>query len=82
MKNHIMQIEKKLKTTKKLLLQDSILQNDIDYSHDFILPFSKEDKTSKMKLVFIGQDSTVRKEESRGEINVTLYIISMNISST
>ena len=74
MRNHIFQIEKKLKTTKKLLLRDSILQNDIDFSNDFILPFSKADKTSKIKLVFIGQDPTVRREESRGEINVTLNL--------
>lgn len=74
MKNHILQIEKKLRTTKKLLLQDSILQNDIDFSHDFILPYSKADKTSNIKLIFIGQDPTVRREESREEINVTLNL--------
>jgi len=74
MKNHILQVEKKLQTTKKLLLRDSILQNDIDFSHDFILPFSKADKTSKIKLVFIGQDPTVRNEKSRGNINVTLNL--------
>lgn len=78
MRNHILQIEKKLKTTKKLLLQDSILQNDIDFSHDFILPYSKADKTSNIKLVFIGQDPTVRREESRGEINVTLNLDKKN----
>lgn len=82
MKNHILQIEKKLKTTKKLLLRDSILQNDIDFSNDFILPFSKADKTSKIKLVFIGQDPTVRREESRGKINVTLNLDKENSLKT
>ena len=74
MGNHILQIENKLKTTKKLLLRDSILQNDIDFSNDFILPFSIADKISKIKLIFIGQDPTVRRKESRGKINVTLNL--------
>ena len=74
MKDHILQIERKLNTTKKLLLHDSVLHNDIDFSHDFILPFSKADKISKIKLVFIGQDPTVRRKESRGEIKVTLNL--------
>jgi uracil-DNA glycosylase len=42
--------------------------------YDFIPPFSKADKTSKIKLVFIGQDPTVRNEESRKDINVTLNL--------
>jgi uracil-DNA glycosylase len=82
MENYILQIEKKLKTTKKLLLRDSILYNDIDFSYDFILPFSKADKTSKIKLVIIGQDPTVRREESRGEINVTLNLDKQNSLKT
>ncbi|MDD4606323.1 MAG: hypothetical protein PHH10_08475 [Dysgonamonadaceae bacterium] len=82
MRNHILQIEKKLNTTKKLLLRDSVLQNDIDFSHDFILPFSKADKTSKIKLVFIGQDPTVRRKESRREINVTLNLDKENSLKT
>jgi len=82
MNNHILQIGKKLKTTSKLLLQDSILQNDIDFSHDFILPFSKADTTSEIKLVFIGQDPTVRRKESRGEVNVTLNLDKENSLKT
>ena len=82
MRNHILQIEKKLKTTKKLLLQDIILRNDIDFSNDFILPFSKADKPSKIKLIFIGQDPTVRRKESRAEINVTLNLDKENSLKT
>lgn len=82
MKNHILQIEKKLKITKKLLLKDSILQHDIDFTHDFIPPFSYADKTSRIKLVFIGQDPTVRRVESRGEINVTLNLDKENSLKT
>jgi hypothetical protein len=82
MKDHILQIERKLNTTKKLLLHDSVLHNDIDFSHDFILPFSKADKISKIKLVFIGQDPTVRRKESRGEIKVTLNLDKENCLKT
>lgn len=82
MKNHILEIEEKLNTTKKLLLQDPILKNDIDFSHDFILPFSTTDKTSKIKLVFIGQDPTVRRKESRAKINVTLNLDKENSLKT
>ncbi len=82
MRDHILQIERKLRTTKKLLLRDSVLQNDIDFSHDFILPFSKAEKTSKIKLVFIGQDPTVRRKESRGDIKVTLNLDKENSLKT
>ena len=82
MKKHILQTEKKLKSTKKLLLHDSILQNDIDFSYEFILPYSKAVKTSKVKLVFIGQDPTVRNEKSRGNINVTLNLDKENSLKT
>jgi len=63
-----------LKTTKNLLSKDAVLQNDIDSSFDFILPFSKAEKTSEIKLIFIGQDPTVRDQKSRGKINVTLNL--------
>lgn len=82
MKKHILHIEKKLKTTKTLLLRDSILQNDIDFSHDFIPPFSTADRISKIKLVFIGQDPTVRRTESRRKINVTLNLDKENSLKT
>ena len=82
MKSHILEIGEKLNTTKKLLLQDPILKNDIDFSHDFILPFSTTDKTSQIKLVFIGQDPTVRRKESRSKINVTLNLDKENSLKT
>lgn len=74
MKNHILQIEKKLKATKRLLLKDCILRNDIDFSNDFIPPFSGAEKISEIKLVLIGQDPTVRRVESRANIKVTLNL--------
>ncbi|NOZ46965.1 MAG: hypothetical protein GXO79_09315 [Chlorobi bacterium] len=83
MKNHILQIGKKLKSTKKLLLHDSILQNDIDFSYDFILPYSKADSFSNIKLVIIGQDPTIQsnKESSKKrqrKITITLDLNNKN----
>lgn len=74
MKNHILQIDKKLKATKRVLLKDCVLKNDIDFSNDFILPYSKANTISDVKLIFIGQDPTVRRKESRSDINVTLNL--------
>ncbi len=82
MKNHILQIERKLKRTKDLLLKDTVLKNDIDFSYDFILPFSKADKTSEIKLIFIGQDPTVRRKKSREDIKVTLNLDKENSLKT
>jgi len=77
MKNHILQIETKLKAKKKMLLKDSVLQKDIDFKYDFILPYSKADSISNIKLVIIGQDPTIQdKNESskkrQQEITITL----------
>ena len=82
MKNHILQIKRMLKTTKNLLSKDIVLQNDIDSSFDFILPFSKAEKTSDIKLIFIGQDPTVRNQKSRGKIQVTLNLDKENSLKT
>lgn len=82
MKNHILQIERKLRTTKNVLLKDTVLQNDIDFNYDFILPFSKAENISEIKLVFIGQDPTVRRQKSRGDINVTLNLDKENSLKT
>jgi len=83
MKNHILQIERKLRTIKKVLLKDSALQNDIDFSFDFIPPFSKADSISNVKLVIIGQDPTIQdKKEStkkrQKEITITLDLNNEN----
>ncbi len=82
MKNHILQIERMLKTTKKLLSKDAVLQNDIDSSFDFILPFSKAEKTSEIRLIFIGQDPTIRNKKSREKITVTLNLDKENSLKT
>ncbi len=82
MKNHILQIDKKLKATKRMLLKECILKNDIDFSNDFILPYSKANTISDTKLIFIGQDPTVRRKESRSDINVTLNLDKRNSLKT
>ena len=51
-------------------------------SYDFILPFSKADNTSEIKLIFIGQDPTVRRQKSRGDIKVTLNLDKENSLKT
>lgn len=67
MKNHILQLERELQTTRKMLLNDSILQNDIDFEFEFLLPYSKAENLSQIKLVIIGQDPTIlnNTEDSR-----------------
>jgi len=82
MKNHILQINRKLKATKKKLSKDCVLKKDIDFNYDFILPFSKAQNISDIKLIFIGQDPTVRRQESRKEINVTLNLDKENSLKT
>jgi len=82
MKNHILQIERKLKTTKNVLLKDTVLQKDIDFNYDFILPFSIAENISEIKLVLIGQDPTVRRQKSRRDINVTLNLDKENSLKT
>jgi hypothetical protein len=83
MKNHILQIERKLLTTKKVLLEDSVLQNDIDFEYNFILPYSKSDSISSVKLVIIGQDPTIQGEKEstkkrQREITITLDLNNEN----
>ena len=65
-----------------MLSKDCILKNDIDFNYDFILPFSKAQIFSDVKLIFIGQDPTVRRQESRKEINVTLNLDKENSLKT
>ncbi len=74
MKNHILKVKKKLKVMQRTLLKDSVLSKDIDTNREFILPFSNAEKISDVKLIFIGQDPTVRNEEARKKIKVTLNL--------
>ena len=74
MKNHLLQINKKLKKTNRSLLKDNVLKKDIDFSYEFIPPYSKAENISDIKLVFIGQDPTVRRKESRDQIKYTLNL--------
>ncbi|RKY76197.1 hypothetical protein DRQ07_10685, partial [candidate division KSB1 bacterium] len=64
MRKHVLQMEKQLKATKKMLLKDCVLKNDIDFNYDFILPFSNAERIKDVKLIFIGQDPTVRNRKS------------------
>lgn len=82
MREHILKIERELQIIRKLLSQDSVLGNDIDFSYNFIPPFSKADQTSEVKLVIIGQDPTVRRKESRGKITATLNLDKENSLKT
>lgn len=77
-----MQIEKELKSIKKMLSKDGVLKNDIDFNYDFILPFSKAEKTTDIKLIFIGQDPTVRNQKSRKNIKITLNLDKENSLKT
>ncbi len=77
-----MQIVKGLKATKKMLSKDDVLKNDIDFNYDFIPPFSKAEKTRDVKLIFIGQDPTVRNQKSRENIKVTLNLDKENSLKT
>lgn len=82
MQNHLHIINKKLKQTKRLLLKDNVLEKDIDFSYNFIPPYSKAEKISDIKIIFIGQDPTVRRKESREEINYTLNLDKENSLKT
>jgi hypothetical protein len=74
MKDHLVFIARKLKKIQQILLKDSVLKKDIDFTFDFVLPYSKAKNVSDIKLVFIGQDPTVRRKESRSRINYTLNL--------
>ena len=74
MRKHVLQMEKQLKATKKMLLKDCVLKNDIDFNYDFILPFSNAERIKDVKLIFIGQDPTVRNRKSREKIKTTLNL--------
>ncbi len=83
MKNHILQIEKELQATKNMLLNDSILKTDIDFKYDFLLPYSKADSVSTVKLVIIGQDPTIQdnneaSKKRQQEITITLDLNNEN----
>ena len=74
MNNHFNQVAENMEIIRNLMLQDSTLKKDIDFSFDFIPPFSNAVKTSNIKLIFIGQDPTVRNPKARGKINFTLNL--------
>ncbi len=82
MKNYLLQLKNKLDTTRSTLLNDSVLQNDIDFTHDFLLPFVGAEQPEKVKLIIIGQDPTVRRKESRGNIKTTLNLDKNNSLKT
>jgi uracil-DNA glycosylase len=45
---------------KQKLRNDIILSDDIDFDSDFILPYSKAENISAVRLVIIGQDPTIQ----------------------
>lgn len=74
MRKHFSIINKRIGIAKRQLLNDDVLKDDIDFSYNFIPPYSKAEKISDIKIIFIGQDPTVRRKESRAEINFTLNL--------
>jgi len=74
MKNHLFRIASELSRVKEQLSQDKDIKLDIDFSLRFINPYSLAESIDDIKLVFIGQDPTIRKKESRGKINATLNL--------
>lgn len=81
MKNHILQIEKELQSTKNMLLSDSVLQNDIDFRHDFLLPYSKAVSISQVKLVIIGQDPTIQDKTEASKKRQQEITISLDLNN-
>lgn len=74
MKGHVLEIEREMQMIREKLSEDFVLGNDIDFSYDFIPPFSNSDQISDIKLVIIGQDPTVRRKDSRSKVNTTLNL--------
>ena len=74
MKNHLQKIGNQLSKVKKTLLNDHVLVKDIDLSLNFLHPYSTAKKCEDIRLIFIGQDPTVRVPESRKMITATLNL--------
>lgn len=60
MKNHFTEVNNKLNNLQEKLKKDSYLSPDIDFNYEFILPYSKANNISDIKLVIIGQDPTIQ----------------------
>ena len=63
MESHILQAKKDLLGISRSLRENVVLEKDIDFEFDFILPYSKAESISKVKLVIIGQDPTIQNEK-------------------
>lgn len=74
MEIHVKQINRNLSKIKKRLLADDILNKDIDFTHKFIVPYTKANNISDIKLIIIGQDPTIRELQSRANIDTTLNL--------
>jgi len=74
MKKHLQNIETELFKIRKVLNEDPVLKLDIDFKHPFLKPYSGAVKLEDIKLIIIGQDPTVRREESREKITATLNL--------
>lgn len=74
MDGHNNRIALQLKTIKEMLFLNSLLKQDIDFGLTFIGPYSGATNVQDVKLIFIGQDPTVRRKDARKEVNVTLNL--------
>jgi hypothetical protein len=78
MNNHLSRIATELLSVRESLSQDQVLKLDIDFSLGFLNPYSLANSIDDIKLVFVGQDPTIRNIESRGKINATLNLDKKN----
>lgn len=74
MKIHLSDTNEKLQQLHLLLQNEENLSRDIDFSLDFIPPYSNAQNTKDIKLIILGQDPTVRNVDSRKRIKRTLNL--------
>lgn len=77
MRSMILKRKHKLDGLKDHLKECVLLKDDIDFKHDFILPYSNAHDISNIKLVIIGQDPTIQgvelsSQQRQKEITTTL----------
>lgn len=74
MKYHLEKVKRQLLQIKNVLSGDQVLQKDIDSTRSFLDPYSNAKKCEDIRLVFIGQDPTVRNPDARNAVKATLNL--------
>ena len=62
-------------------MKDNVLKNNIDFSLEFVPPYTKVTRLYDIRLLIIGRDPTVREIESRKKITSTLNLDKAGSSS-